>query len=60
MLKLWQCVNLKALMSIVTTYCQSKNKISGSWVHWKEDWIVSVMKVRQAQEFSDHEIIVNS
>ena len=29
-------------------------------MHWKENWIVSVIKVRQAQEFSDHEIIVNS
>lgn len=56
----WQRANPEALMSTVTTCCQPEDGISGSWVHWNEDRAISVMEVRRAQGFPDHEVIVGS
>ena len=56
----WQRVNPEALISTVTTCCQPEDGISGSWVHWNENRTISVMEVRRAQGFPDHEVIVGS
>ena len=56
----WQRVNPEALIPTVTTCCQPEDGISGSWVHWDENRVISVMEVRRAQGFPDHEVIVGS
>ena len=56
----WQRVNPEALIPTITTCCQPEDGISGSWVHWNDDRVVSVMEVRRAQGFPDEEVIVGS
>lgn len=56
----WQRVNPEALISTVTTCCQPEDGISGSWVHWDENRAISVLEVRRAQGFPDHEVIVGT
>lgn len=56
----WQRVNPEALIPTVTTCCQPEDGISGSWVHWDENRVISVMEVRRAQGIPDHEVIIGS
>lgn len=54
----WQRVNPDALIPTVTTNCQPEDGIAGSWVHWDRNRLITVMEVRRAQGFPDHEVIV--
>lgn len=54
----WQRVNPNALMPTVTTRCQPADSFSGSWVHWDASRCLTVMEVRRAQGFPDHEVLV--
>ena len=56
----WQRVNPDGLIPTVTTCCQPEDGICGSWVHWNDDRVISVMEVRRAQGFPDNEVIVGS
>lgn len=56
----WRRVNPDTLMSTVITRCQPEDGINGSWVHWDACRCITVMEVRRAQGFPDHEVIIGS
>lgn len=58
--KSWQRANPDALLPTVTATCQPECKDTGSWVHWDACRCLTVMEVRRAQGFPDHEVIVGS
>lgn len=54
----WQRVNPNALVPTVTTRCQPADSFCGNWVHWDASRCLTVMEVRRAQGFPDHEVLV--
>ena len=54
----WQRVNPIGLLPTVTTNCSPEDGISGTWVHWEADRLITIMEARRAQGFPDHEVIV--
>ncbi|KAI4135828.1 MAG: hypothetical protein LQ347_000331 [Umbilicaria vellea] len=56
----WQRVNPNALVPTVTTQCQPADSFCGAWVHWDASRCLTVMEVRRAQGFPDHEVLVGS
>ena len=56
----WQRVNPNGLLPTVTTSCSPEDGISGTWVHWEADRLITIMEARRAQGFPDHEVIVGN
>lgn len=56
----WKRVYPHGLLPTVTTRCTPQDGISGQWVHWEADRPMTVMEVRRAQGYPDHEVIVGT
>lgn len=56
----WQRVNPNALVPTVTTKCHPADSFCGNWVHWDASRCLTVMEVRRAQGFPDHEVLIGS
>lgn len=56
--KAWQRNNPNALIPTVTTQCSPNDAFMGKILHWIDDRCLTVLEVRRAQGFPDHEVIV--
>ena len=54
----WQRAKENALLPTVLTRCTPQDSYSGSILHWSANRCLTVMEVRRAQGFPDHEILV--
>lgn len=54
----WQRVRGNALLPTVLTRPTPEDGVCGNVVHWDEDRLLSIMEVRRAQGFLDHEILI--
>ena len=54
----WQRVKPNALMPTITTRVSPGDGYGGSVIHWYDSRCISVMEVRRAQGFPDHEVII--
>ena len=58
--KAWQRVDSDGLLPTVVTSCSPEDGISGTWVHWEANRLITIMEARRAQGFPDDEVIIGS
>lgn len=56
--KSWQRVSRNALMPTVMTEPRPDDGAGGTCLHWDDHRLLTVMEVRRAQGFPDHEVII--
>jgi DNA (cytosine-5)-methyltransferase 1 len=54
----WGRVHPKKIMATVTTAAHPADTFMGKCLHWSQPRILSIMEVRRAQGFRDHEVIL--
>ncbi|KAI9822139.1 MAG: DNA methyltransferase Dim-2 [Thelocarpon impressellum] len=56
--KSWRRVDPNGLMPTVVTNAQPSCSFTGTVLHWEQHRLLTVMEVRRAQGFPDHEVLV--